>query len=123
MTKTAWYDDAKRDAYVEAAIARVEAALAAGGDGIDAAYAELSPLLERELACELGILPALLAARWEGARDRVHEAHRTGALEPSETSPPSREWLTRTMRRRPAWARCSTLHAARAPWPPTRRPW
>ncbi len=101
MTKTDWYDPAKRRAAVDAAIARVEEALARGGDQIDRAYVELAPLLERELKDGTFVDDAVDAA-WKRALGRIHEArygfaptrvtraqlaHALADLEPSRLEP------------------------------------
>lgn len=74
MTKDSWRESGAKRAYVEAALAVVEEALGEGGPPVDAAYRELSFLIDRHLAEDWGLLPRPTIGRWSAALGRIHVA-------------------------------------------------
>lgn len=72
MSKLDWYDDARRRAFVQAAIALIDSSLPQGAD-ILTTWAQVMPLLEREL--ENGTwVDAETDAAWKRAMGQLHEA-------------------------------------------------
>lgn len=72
MSKLDWYDDARRRGIVEAAIVLIDTSLGRGDD-VSAVWAQVVPLLERELENGTFVDDETDAA-WTRAMGRLHEA-------------------------------------------------
>jgi hypothetical protein len=72
MSKLDWYDDARRRAFVLEAIALIDTSLGRGDD-VSAVWAQVVPLLERELE-DGTFVDAETNAAWKSAMRRLHEA-------------------------------------------------
>ena len=71
-----WSSDERRRAYIEAAVAWMERALAMGEAECRAAYEALGPLIEQRAAGKMTMLAASpkTMKRWDELLPRLHEA-------------------------------------------------